>query len=137
MSALPSDAPSSQPWADWVERHLQRTLTPFQRVAVELICTAKRRGPYDFPRTFELADWGREHSISFIIRGGLTSVDSDGLTRLVVGAHDAMVRVDIAGAGPDTLRVSMWPRKTREGALGARCPTIETAAAGIRRTRRW
>lgn len=134
-SPLPSAAPKLQPCADWVERHLGLALTPFQRTAVELLCAAKRRGPYDFAGTFEKAEWACGKGVSFVVRGHFATVDADGLTRLVVLAHDEMIRVSLAGCGPLALRIGMWPRQSREGGLGEKHPTLETAAAQIRGAR--
>jgi hypothetical protein len=119
-----------------VERHLKRALTPFQRAAVELLCAAKRSGPYDFPGTFECADWACGAGVSFVVRGHLSTVDADGLTRLVILAHDQMIRVSVAGCGPLSMRIGMWPRASREGGLGEKHPTLEAAATQIRGGRR-
>ena len=118
--------------ADWVQNHIKRELTPFQRGAVELICEAMQRGPYDFASTFRLAKWDYGLGVSFVIFGGLATFDSNGLTRLVIGAHDRCYRVDIEGCGPKRMRVSIWPREGREGAMHKRHPTMEQAIAQYR-----
>jgi hypothetical protein len=116
----------------WVENYLGVTLNEFQRSAVDLLCSAMRCGPYDFKGTFDRANWKKGYGVSFVIKQPLATIDSDGLTRLVVGAHDRMIRVEVEGCGPGMLRVSMWPRAVREGELHKRCPTIEDAVASIR-----
>lgn len=132
MSILPHEIPGEQPSADWVARHLKRELTPFQRAAIELLCAAKRCGPYDFPGTFERADWEHGKGVSFVVRGHLATVDADGLTRLVVLAHDRMIRVSVSGCGPSSMRIGMWPRQSREGPLAYKHPALEVAASQIR-----
>lgn len=119
--------------ADWVERDVGLTLTEFQRGAVDLICDAMRRGPYDFASTFRRADWHHGHGVSFVVRDYLATFDCDGLTRLVVGAHDRCYRVEIEGCGPSLMRVSIWPRHGRDGATSRRHPTIEEAIVAARR----
>jgi len=118
--------------AEWVERHINRTLTEFQGQAVAMLCDAMRCGPYDFASTFRRAKWEFGMGVSFIVRDDLSTFDADGLTRLVVGAHEQCIRVSVEGAGPRMLRISMWPRKGREGAMHERHPTIEQAVERIR-----
>lgn len=43
--------------AEWVEKHIGRTLNDFQRRTVVLLCQAMRCGPYDFANTFRKAEW--------------------------------------------------------------------------------
>lgn len=118
--------------SEWVERHLKREMTEFQHDAVTLICEAMRCGPYDFAGTFRRAIWEYGKGVSFVVRSYFATYDCDGLTRLVVGAHDRCIRVEVEGCGPKMLRVSMWPRNGREGRLYERHPTLEQAAASIR-----
>lgn len=119
--------------ADWVARHLGRELSEFQRGAVDLICDAMRCGPYDFAGTFAKARWDHGRGVSFVILGQeLATFDSDGLTRLVVGAHDRCYRVSVEACAPRTLRVSIWPRDGREGPMHKRHPTMEDAVRKAR-----
>ena len=60
--------------------------------------------------------------------------DFDGLTRLVLLAHDRMIRVAVAPSGPRMIGFEMWKRHTREGSMSERHPTIEQALALHRRT---
>lgn len=118
--------------AGWVARHLGHPLTPFQQVAVGLICDAMQVGPYDFVTTFRRAEWNFGNGVSFVVRGELATWDAAGLTRLVIGAHDRCVRVSVEGCGPRMMRVSMWPRTEREGSMHKRHPTIEQAVEHYR-----
>ena len=118
--------------SQWVAQFLKRELTPFHCDAVTLICRAKRCGPYDFATTFRRANWEYGLGVSFIVKGCFSTFDSDGLTRLVIGAHDRCIRVQVEGCGPNLMRICMWPRKSREGQLFERHPTLEQAAASIR-----
>lgn len=119
--------------ADWVERHLSCKLTPFQRQAVGLICDAMRCGPYDFSGTFRRANWWYGLGVAFTIPRPLATFDVDGLTRLVIGAHDLAIRVEIEAVAPRYMRVCMWPRHYRSGEMHKRHPTIETAIRDYRR----
>lgn len=115
--------------SEWVERHIGRTLTDFQKRAVALLCDAKRCGPYDFASTFRRATWDFGFGVSFVIRDELATFDADGLTRLVVGAHEQCIRVSIEGCGPKLLRVSMWQREGRDGPVHKRHPSMSEAVA--------
>lgn len=59
--------------------------------------------------------------------------DFDGLTRLVLLAHDRMIRVAVVPSGPGRLGFEMWKRHTRDGVVSERHPTIEQALAVHRR----
>lgn len=120
--------------AVWVERHLRRELTPFQQDCVDLICDAQNFGPYDFPVTFRNADWNYGHTgVRFVIRPStLATFDFAGLTRLVVGAHDKCIRIEIEPCNMQRIAITMFPRRGREGSLFERHPTIEDAIKTIR-----
>ncbi len=69
-------------------------------------------------------------------RGALSTFDGNGLTRLVVMAHDLCVRVTV---GPNCARpldcnmiIAIHPRTCREGDITARHPELEYAAEKIR-----
>ena len=59
--------------------------------------------------------------------GGFATVDFDRLTRLVILAHDQMVRVQLIPSGPGRIGFALWKRHKRDGAMSERCPTMETA----------
>lgn len=114
----------------WVEsdcRH-QRQLSEFHKKAVTLLCRAFGTGPWNIPVNWENVDYQYGLGVRFILsRPQLATFDSNYLTRLVIGAHDACIRVDI---NPHTFRhlsIAMWQRASREGELHRRHPTIEQA----------
>ena len=127
--AVPSTA------ADWVEDAYKLQLNEFQRKAVRLLCCGMRSGPYDLGKTFETAEWGGDHYVRFIVNawgGRLCTVDGDGLTRLVIGAHEEMIRIDVSPHSFHCLEILMHRRLTREGCLSKRHPTIEQAVENYR-----
>jgi len=63
----------------------------------------------------------------------LSTFDADGLTRLVVAAHDECVRVEIVGGGPRRVTVTFHVREGREGCYYQKHPTMEQALAEIRK----
>lgn len=117
--------------ADWVERHIGRELDHFQRVCVDVVCNAMRCGPYDFARTFETAEWRYGLGVSFkVTYSQLATYDTDGLTSLVLDAHDHCIRIQISPHTFNSLRIGMWPRQ-RDPSGGymrqyARHPSIES-----------
>ncbi len=64
--------------------------------------------------------------------GRLGTFDYDGLTRLVLMAHDRMIRAYIAQGGPGRVKIILHKRHTREGSIIERHPTIEEAIAKFR-----
>ena len=64
--------------------------------------------------------------------GKLSTFDFDLLTRLVVLAHDACVRVEIASSGPGRVGIVLHKRHSRDGSVFDRHPTIEDATAAVR-----
>jgi|TARA_R100000084_G_scaffold97923_2_gene51972 hypothetical protein len=113
---------------EWVEAYLKRELSEFEANAVVLICKTMRRGPYDFASTFRKAEWGYGRWVRFRIPGhGIATYDSDGLTALVIGAHDMCIRVELSACSPTHIEILMHQRDRREGRLYQRHPTIEEA----------
>lgn len=69
-------------------------------------------------------EWGNKDWIEFVYDRPLATVDFDELTKLVVLAHQFMLRVAIEGAAPRYLRITIHLRKNRDGLLVDRCPHI-------------
>jgi hypothetical protein len=67
--------------------------------------------------------------------GGWATYDFSDLTRLVVFAHDDMIRVEIQPSGPRMLKFCLWKRHVREGKMNERHPTLKDAAMEIRSMR--
>lgn len=85
-------------------------------------------GIYHLPTSnLRKVDWTNKYWIEFsLMWHDLATVDFDDLTRLVVLAHDRMLRVSIKAAAPRNLCLVFHQRKVREGGYWERCPTIET-----------
>lgn len=109
----------------WVARHTGRKLTAFQASAVVLLCEAMRCGPYDFSGTFRRANWEYGKGVRFVVRGGMATYDTDGLTALVLGAHDRAIRVEVRGAAPGYVAIEMHPRAREHEGQWGRHPSIE------------
>jgi hypothetical protein len=70
--------------------------------------------------------------IKINVFGHLATFDHNRLTRLVVLAHDQMVRTEIVSSGPGMVGVACWKRHTRDGSMFERHPTLEDAVTFIR-----
>jgi hypothetical protein len=77
-------------------------------------------------------EWGRGIKIN-TWHTRLATYDFDGLTRLVLLAHDAMIRVEIIPSGPRLVGLTLHKRHAREGDMSERHPTIEDALATHRK----
>ena len=64
---------------------------------------------------------------------GWSTFDFDRLTRLVILAHDRMIRVALAQSGPYRVGFELYKRHTRVGSMSVRHPTLEQAMVSHRR----
>ena len=116
----------------------QSQLNDDNRLHIETLVAGMGCGPWNIQTNWETVNWS--YGTSFVLKSPqLATYDNDTLTRLVIAAHDKGVRVQIGACTPRAIRVSMWTRPDREGSMGKRHPTIETAIAkmrGVKSTRR-
>ncbi|MCA0270415.1 MAG: hypothetical protein LCH53_14520 [Bacteroidetes bacterium] len=78
-------------------------------------------------------DWSNPNWIEIVVRDGLSTFDSDGLTRLVLLAHDHALRVEVEAAAHGYLRLVMHGRSHKEKSLARHHPTLEDAVARHRK----
>ncbi len=71
------------------------------------------------------------------LSASLSTWDFNTLTRLVVGAHDFCIRVEIEPCNFRFLRCFFHPRRTREGSAMARHPFMEQHLALMNRVEPW
>lgn len=76
--------------------------------------------------------WGEGIKLNSTCSNSLATFDFDGLTHLVVLAHDRMIRVEITPSGPGMIGFVCSKRNTREGRMHERHPSIEEAITRIR-----
>ncbi len=72
--------------------------------------------------------WHNETWVEVVIDKTMATVDNNDLTRLVVIAHNMMLRVELKGVGPGYLKLTFHQRTLRtleEGRYWDWCPTIE------------
>lgn len=63
-------------------------------------------------------------------QGGAASFDFNDLTRLVLGAHEYCLRVEVTGGGPNRLKIHVSNRIRSSDNSYERHPCIEEAIAG-------
>jgi len=92
-------------------------------------------GPWNVPVNWDRTDWRHGSGTAFTLNAyghGLATFDTNRLTRLVIGAHEECIRVEVSPKAFRYLEIAMWPRKGREGSLFERHPTIEDAVKSYR-----
>ena len=107
-------------------------LSDFQHKALAMFVRAMGTGIYNLSVKWERADFSYSGAVRIVLYGSLSTWDFNHLTRLVVAAHDACVRVSVEGASNRYLAVSMHHRERDADAIHARHPTIEQAIEAFR-----
>jgi hypothetical protein len=108
-------------------------LSDFQKKAVDILCASQGCGPYDL-RCWDKCEWDNPSHVRFVLfNPRLATFDGDGLTKLVILAHELMIRIEIQTVNFNYMAIAMHKRKTREGSISERHPTIETAIESCRK----
>lgn len=103
-------------------------MTDDQRACFDLLCRVFL-GEHHAPE--RIYAWGRGIKCNSESHR-LSTFDFDYLTRLVVLAHDACVRVEIVSSGPGCIGLVLHKRHARDGAMHERHPTMEEAIERVR-----
>lgn len=85
-------------------------------------------GKHHFPS--KMREWGWGFSMNHY--GDLASTDFDGLTRLVLMAHDRCVRVEVSACNMQYTRISISVRDPEADSIMEGHPTIECSLAAWR-----
>lgn len=124
---------SSYAGADWLKPAIcPRGVSPFGEKVANILGDVFFGIYHLNRRTLSKVDWMNDHDIEIVIYDGLSTYDSDKLTRLVVLCHDRMVRLEICAARNNYLRLCFGHRKFRYGDTYTSHPTLEDAAERIR-----
>lgn len=139
---------TDSPYSDWVKKHPRVagtqwvehatgiTLTPFQSRCAEYLDWLYV-GIYhigaEVRRAIKRGLWVTGSVEVVLYDGsGFSTYDFDHLTRIVIGAHDACLRVSLESASPQHIRLVMHDRQ-REGDRFQRHPTLEEHIESITR----
>ena len=68
------------------------------------------------------------YGIQTNVFGELATFDFDGLTRLVLLAHERCIRASVMTSGPGMIKIALHKRK-RDGGMSERHPTIQDVLA--------
>lgn len=104
-------------------------MTKAQRVCFEVLRTAFHGDGAWADRVYAAGDDGIKCTAG---HHRLSTFDFDYLTRLVVLAHDACVRLEIVSSRPGTVGLMLHKRSCRSGNMFDRHPTIEEAIGSMR-----
>jgi len=78
-------------------------------------------------------EWDNDHYLLYVHDRSMSTIDNDDLTRLVVLAHQMMLRVDVRGYRPNHVELMFHQRRSRnrQDGISYYCPTIEEHVAAI------
>lgn len=111
-----------------LQRLTKADMTEAQRACFDLLCDVFH-GEHHAPE--RIYAFGRGIKCNAEIHR-LSTFDFDYLTRLVVLAHDACVRVEIVSSGPGRIGLVLHKRAGRTGSSYDRHPTMEEAIERVR-----
>lgn len=104
------------------------TMTADQRACFDLLCKVFHGEHHAPERIYAFGRGIKCHAESH----RLSTFDFDYLTRLVVLAHDACVRVEVVSSGPGRIGLVLHKRAGRTGSSYERHPTMEEAIERVR-----
>lgn len=120
--------------ADWLERSICPNPSPLGRQVANLLGVVLGGMYHEREMILRKVDWTSERYIS--VPWGhrdLATYDDNLLTRLVVLAHDACIRLTIEPCSRVSLTLLFHPRIGPTGHTFERHPTLESAAKDVRR----
>lgn len=125
---------SSYAGSEWIKRALRvEEMSPLGEKVADLLGDVFF-GIYHLDNSaLRRVEWDNAHHVIFSLGWRtISTIDDDYLTRLVILAHDRMLRLEISAANRHYLRLTFHQRRSRSGELMYRCPTIEDHIASIR-----
>ena len=91
--------------SDWVKSAFApETISPLGEAVADFLGDVFEGIYHLNSKALQKVDWSNDTWIDFVFRGSLATIDNDHLTRIVVLAHQRMLRVEIEGVGP-----GQWP----------------------------
>jgi hypothetical protein len=119
--------------ADWIRRNYKCEMSPLG-VEVANLLGDVYGGIYhlDFCPLGKV-NWSDPFFIRFLLGRGESTFDGGEMTALVVLSHDRMIRIEINPCNFRYLELLFHKRKSRDGDISQRMPTIEDHIALIRK----
>lgn len=118
--------------SEWIEKSLGVACSPLGRDAADLLGDVFLGIYHLNTHALQKVDWLNKHCVEFNLNHSLCTVDGNELTRLIVLAHDRMLRVEIDACNFTHIKLRISKRLSREGSLYERCPTIDNHISQIR-----
>lgn len=118
--------------SEWIEESLGLPCSPLGKDVADLLGDVFLGIYHLNTRALRKVDWQNKHYIEFNLDRPLYSVDSNELTRLIVLAHDRMLRIEIRPCNFQNIKLGISKRTSRDGDLYHRCPTIDNHIKQIR-----
>lgn len=109
--------------------HREAWMSADQWACAKLVADASG-GFHNVDGDFKPCGYGIEVNV---FAGGLSTFDTDRLTRLVLLAHDRCIRIELGASSPRRVKLRLHQRHVRTGSSMKRHPTIEEALAVHRR----
>jgi hypothetical protein len=118
---------NNSPAVDWLKRQYKIEISELGANVAEFL--DKMWGIHNCNRTsLSKVDWSNDTWIEVVIGKIMSTVDNNDLTRLVVIAHQMMLRIELKGVGPGYIKLQFHQRTRREnndGTFWRWCPHIE------------
>ena len=114
----------------WIEARTKQVCSPLARNVCSVLAVAGN-GIYNAPITYRKADWSDDYLIEVTWTGEVNNWDFAQLTALWGMAAEKMLRIGIAGCGPNRLKLRFWQRSTRDGGVMERLPTAADQLAWV------
>lgn len=134
-STPPTEAPEryTTEAGRWVESTTKRLLLPWQHDAMAVL-GAMSHGIHNFPTKLKNAEFDPRYIKVNFPRMGMATYDFDRLTRLVIAAHDKLIRVELTPCNFQYTTMMLHPRWGRTGGMSQRHSSIDDAVEGFRIT---
>jgi len=121
--------------AGWIKSNfkLESSISPLGETVADLLGDVFLGIYHLSSSALKKVEWSNPRFISFVYFGNIATVDDNALTRLLVLAHDRLVRVEITGAANKYLRILFHQRHNRSGSeYWDRCPGLDHQISTIR-----
>jgi len=108
---------SREPW-EWVQGRTGQELSPLARQVCTVLVEMGYGGIYNRPIAWHRQDWTNPRCIEINWKGAISNWDYSEMTALWGWSAELMLRVEIAPASPNTIKLLFWQRANLPTAKG-------------------
>ncbi len=124
--------------SDWLKNSYSEKIFSSFGIEVADLLGQVWRGIYHMPASsLRKVNWSHPDFVEINIDKTLATFDYSNLTELIVLCHDRMIRLEINPLNFRYLKIYFHKRKTREGDICRKMPTIEDHIKEIRNHLSW